>query len=56
MKFTNFYWYFIQNFSRIAAPLTLIIKRTKLFIKLAFGVDDKKIIHSGNAESGGSVG
>ena len=29
LGFANFYWYFIQGFSKIAGPLTLILRTTK---------------------------
>ncbi len=28
LRFTNFYWRFIQGFSRLAAPLTSMLKTT----------------------------
>ena len=35
LGFANFYWQFIQGFSRIAVPLISMLKTTRLFDKLA---------------------
>ena len=48
--FANFYWHFIQNFSRIAAPLTLLLKvmgSSDLALKV-FKADDNKIVEDDN--------
>ena len=46
ISFTNFYWRFIQGFSRIAAPLTFLLKTIgsseKLALK-AFRADNNKV-------------
>ena len=49
--FINFYWRFIQDFSKIAAPLTLMLKTTRLFDKLA-----PKAFKAGNNEVFGGDG
>ena len=46
--FANFYWRFIQGFSKIAAPLTSILKTTGLSDSaLRLGVNDDEIYGSG---------
>ena len=46
LGFANFYWQFIQSFSRIAAPLISILKTTvppKRLISKWLGVDDNEV-------------
>ena len=40
LGFANFYWQFIQGFSRIATPLTLMLKMTRSADKPAFSKND----------------
>ena len=44
--FANFYWRFIQNFSRITALFIFLLKTTKLskLALKAFKIDDDKIV------------
>ena len=44
--FANFYWRFIQGFSKIAAPLTLMLKMIALadLMPRALEVDDNEIV------------
>ena len=49
--FANFYWYFIQGFSRIAAPLISMLKTTGLFEKSAlraFKAGNNKVVGGDN--------
>lgn len=49
LGFANFYHRFIQNFSKIAAPLTSILKTTKLCDRLALiaiGANVNKVINN----------
>ena len=52
--FSNFYWRFIQGFSRIAALLSLMLKTTGSSKKLApkaFRADNDKIVGDGDDET-----
>ena len=45
--FVNFYWCFIRNFSRIAAPLTSLLKMTKLSdLAPRLGANDGEVVGS----------
>ena len=49
--FANFYWRFIQGFSRIAALLTFLLKTTKLSKELtpkAFRANDDEVVGIGD--------
>ena len=49
--FSNFYWYFIRSFSRIAAPLTLILKTTRSLDLASRELEINKIVRgSGKAD------
>ena len=47
--FANFYWRFIKACSRIAAPLSAILKTTGLSVASASRVGDNKVVDSGGA-------
>ena len=49
IRFVNFYWHFIQGFSRIAALLTLLLKVTILSDSAlkAFRADNNEIVEVG---------
>ena len=51
--FANFYWRFIQSFSRIAAQLTSLLKTTgsSELAPKAFKADDKEIVDGGGSGS-----
>ena len=51
--FTNFYWLFIKGFSRIATPLTSLLKITELSdsASKAFRADDDKIVSGGGGRA-----
>ena len=57
IDFGNFYWYFLQGFSRIATLLIAMLKINKSSTASAFRVDDNKVDGDGGvqAESCGSV-
>ena len=48
--FVNFYWHFIQRFSKFAAPLTSMLRRSfaaNIQPQKSMVVDDKDVIGSG---------
>ena len=49
IDFANFYWHFIKDFSRIAAPLTAMLKTTGSSIASVSRVDDNEVIGGGGA-------
>ena len=49
LDFANFYWWFIQGFNRIAAPLTSILKTAALSEKLT-------LEEVGDSEDGNGIG
>ena len=49
IDFANFYLCFIKGFSRIAAPLTAMLKTTRSSIALASRVDDNEVVGVGRA-------
>ena len=54
--FANFYRCFIQDFSRIATLLTIMLKTTGSSVASAFRVDDNEVVGGGGgAGAGGSV-
>ena len=42
--FANFYWHFIKSFSRIAAPLTAILKTNRSSVTSPSRVDDNEVV------------
>ena len=54
INFANFYWRFIQGFSRIAAPLTFLLKTTKLsnLASKGFRADDNEVVGVGGRANG----
>ena len=54
ISFANFYWYFIQDFSKIVAFFTSILNTTKSSKELAprvFGAGNNKVVGSGDARA-----
>ena len=49
--FANFYRRFLKGFSRIAAPLTAMLKTTRSSVALASRVDDNEVVGGGGAVS-----
>ena len=48
ISFANFYWRFIQDFSRITTPLISILRTTgSLYLASSLGVDDNKVVRDG---------
>ena len=47
--FANFYLHFIKGFSKIAAPLTAMLKTTRSSVASAFRVDDNEVVGDGGA-------
>ena len=45
--FANFYWHFIKGFSKIAAPLTTMLKTTGSSVASASRVDDGEVVGGG---------
>ena len=57
MGFANFYWRFIQGFSKIAAPLTSMLKISPQLTGAlpATGVDNSEIVGSSGGNEGKSA-
>ena len=55
--FANFYWRFIQSFSRIVALLTSLLKTTELSESApkAFKADDNEVVSGGSGRANGTV-
>ena len=56
--FPNFYWRFIQDFSRIAASFTSLLKTTRSSDKLTlktFGTNDNKVVGGGSGRANETV-
>ena len=51
LKFANFYWRFIQDFSKIAGPLTLMLKTTQSAKNLSLSMaEDAEVDSIGNVD------
>ena len=58
INFANFYWRFIQSFSKIAALLIFLLKMTRLYEKLApktFRANNNKVVNDGGGRTNETV-